>query len=87
MLFLIHLDPVMLYDQLLGPFVHHSRRNITTDDPCSAVIAVTVDPPIRCSSGSSIAFNVFGVSFWFFPSCLFNCYRTCFTVTGLLSPA
>ena len=54
-------------------------------EDCSAVIAVTVDPPIRCSSGSSIAFNVFGVSFWFFPSCLFNHYRTCFAGTVSLS--
>ena len=38
----------------------------------AAVVTVTVDPPLRCSSGSSIAVNVFGVSSWFFPSGLFH---------------
>ena len=67
---------MLLYDRLFDPFDHRSRLNVVTDVVSAAVIAVTVDPPIRCSSGSSIAFNVFGVSFWFFPSCLFNRYRS-----------
>jgi len=76
---------VTLCDRLIAPFVHHSHWKIAVTVDCSAVIAATIDPPIRCSSGSSIAFNVFGVSFWFFLSCLFNRYRTCFA--GVAPPS
>ena len=71
----------MLYDRLIAPFIHRSHRNIVTDVVRAAVLAVTVDPPLRCSSGSSIAFNVFGVSYRFFPSCLFHRYRS--PITGV----
>ena len=67
---------MLLYDRLFDPFDHRSRLNAVTDVVRAAVIAVTVDPPLRCSSGLSIAFNVFGVSSWFFPSCLFHRYRS-----------
>ena len=83
MLFLIRLDPVLLYDGLFDPFDHRSRLNAITDVVRAAVIAVTVDPPLRCSSGSSITFNVIGVSSWFFPSRLFHHYRS--PVTGVAS--
>jgi len=75
----------MLRDRLIAPFVHHSHRKIAITVDCSTVIAVIVDPPICCSSGSPIAFNVFEVSFWFFLSCLFNRYRTCFA--GVAPPS
>ena len=63
---------ILLFDH----FLHCSHRNSITDVVRTAVIAVTVDPPIRCSSGSSIAFNVFGVSSWFFSCGLFHRYRS-----------
>ena len=53
---------MLLYDRLFDPFDHRSRLNVVTDVVRAAVLAVTVDPSLRCSSGSSIAFNVFGVS-------------------------
>ena len=46
---------------LLGRFAHCSRRHALTDDLCFAVTTVNVDPPLCCSSGLSIAFNVIGV--------------------------
>ena len=58
---------MMLYDRLIAPFIHRSHRNAVTDVVRAVVLAVTVDPPLCRSSGSSIAFNVFGVSSWFFP--------------------
>ena len=67
---------MLLYDWLFDPFDHRSRQNVVAVMVRAAMIAVIVDPPLRCSSGSSIAFNVFGVSSWFFPSCLFHCYRS-----------
>ena len=75
----------MLYDWLIAPFIHRSHRNAVTDVVRVAVLAVTVDPPLRCSSGSSIAFNVFGVSSWFFPCCVFKRYRA--PVAGVASPS
>ena len=76
---------MVLCARLVDRFVYCSHRSIAVVEVCSAVVAVTVDPPIRCSSGSSIAFNMFGVSFWFFPSYLFNHYHTCFA--GVVSPS
>ena len=76
---------MLLYARLVDHFVHRSHRSIAVIEDCSAVIAVTVDPPLRCSSGSSIAFNVFGVSYRFFPSCLFHRYRA--PVAGVVSPS
>ena len=73
------------FARLVDHFVHCSHRSIAVVEDCSAVIAVTVDLPIRCSSGSSIAFNVFGVSSWFFPCCLFKIYRA--PVAGIASPS
>ena len=75
---------MLLYDQLFDPFDHRSRLNAVTDVVSAAVIAVTVDPPLRRSSGSFIAFNMFEVSSWFFPSCLFQRYRS--PVTGEAQP-
>jgi len=72
----LRLDAVVLNILLIACFDHRSHRSFAFAEVCSAVIAVNVDPPIRCSSGSSIAFNMFGVSFWFFPSYLFNRYRS-----------
>ena len=66
---------MMLYDWLFGPFVHHSRRNTATDDPCSAVVAVHADLPSYCPFGSAIDSNAFGVSSWCFLCHLFNRYR------------
>ena len=64
---------MLLYDRLFDPFDHRSRLNAITDVVSAAVIAVTVDPPLLCSSDSSIAFYVIGVSSWLFPSGLFHC--------------
>jgi len=75
---------VLLYDWLFDPFDHRSRLNAVTDVVSAAVIAVTVDLPLLCSSDSSIAFNVIGVSSWFFPSGLFHCYRS--SITGVAPP-
>ena len=72
----LRLDPVLLYDKLFDPFDHRSRLNAVTDMVSAVVIAVTVDPPLLCSSDSSIAFNVIGVSSWFFPSGLFHRYQS-----------
>ena len=69
---------MLLYDQLFDPFDHRSRLNAITNVVSAVVIAVTVDPPLRCSSDSSIAFNVIGVSSWFFLCLLFHCFRFCF---------
>ena len=66
---------MVLCAQLVDRFVHRSHRSIAVVEDCSAVIAVTVDPPLRCSSGSSITFNMIGVSCWCFLDPLFNCYR------------
>ena len=79
----LRLVPVMLCARLVDRFVHCSHRSIAVVEDCSAVIAVTVDPPIRCSFGSSIAFNVFGVSSWFFSCDLFHRYRC--PIAGVLS--
>ena len=76
---------MLLYDRWLDPFDHRSRQNTATNDPCSAVIAVTVDPPLRCSSGLSIAFNVIGVSSWFFLCLLFHRFLVRFT--GVAPPS
>ena len=70
----LRLDPVLLYDRLFDPFDHRSRLNAVTDVVSTAVIVVTVDPPLLCSSDSSIAFNVIGVSYWCFLDPLFNYY-------------
>ena len=75
---------MLLYDQLFDPFDHRNRLNTVTDVVRTAVIAVTVDLPLRCSSGSSIAFNVIGVSSWFFPSGLFHRYRS--SIAGIAPP-
>ena len=77
----LRLDPVLLYDWLFDPFDHRSRLNTVIDVVSAAVIAVTVDPPLLCSSDSSIAFNVIGVSSWLFPSGLFHRYRS--PITGV----
>ena len=75
----------MLCARLVDRFVHRSHRSIAVVEDCSAVIAVTVDLPIRCSSGSSIAFNVFGVSSWFFLCLLFHHFQFCFA--GVAPPS
>ena len=75
---------MLLYDRLFDPFDHRNRLNAVTDVVSAAVIAVTVDLPLLCSSDSSIAFNVIGVSSWFFPSGLFHRYRS--SVVGIAPP-
>ena len=85
MLIQLHLDAVVLYALLLGHFIHHSHRSTTVAVARAAVLAVTVDPPLRCSSDSSITFNVIGVSSWFFPSGLFRHYRA--PIAGVVSPS
>ena len=76
---------MVLYALLLGHFIHHSHWSTTVAVARVAVVAVTVDLPLRCSSGSFIVFNVFGVSSWFFLSCLFRRYRA--PVAGVVSPS
>ena len=76
---------MLLYDRLFDPFDHRSRLNAITNVVSAVVIAVTVDPPLLCSFDSSNAFNVIGVSSWFFLSCLFHCYRSSVVGIALLS--
>ena len=81
----LRLDPVLLYDWLFDPFDHRSRLNTVTDVVSAAVIAVIVDPPLLCSSNSSIAFNVIEVSSWFFLCLLFHHFR--FHFAGIALPS
>ena len=76
---------MMLYDWLIAPFVHHSHWSTIVAVACSTVTAVTVDPPLLRSSDSSIAFNVIGVSSWFFLSGLFHRYQA--PIVGVVSPS
>ena len=41
---------MVLCDRLFDPFVHRSHWSIAVVVASAAVIAVTVDPPLRCSS-------------------------------------
>ena len=66
-------------------FCHYSHRIALTDDLCFAVTTVNVDPPLCCSSGLSIAFNVIGVSSWFFLCLLFHRFR--FRFAGVVPPS
>ena len=75
----------MLCDWLIAPFVHRSHQSTAIAVARSVMISMTVDPPIRCSSGSSIAFNMFGVGSWFFPCGLFHRYWS--LVAGVVSPS
>ena len=59
----LRLDVVVLNPLLLGRFAHYSRRNTATDELCSAVAAVNVDPRHRCFSGLALCSNVFVVSY------------------------
>ena len=75
---------MVLCARLVDRFVHRSHRSIAVVEDYSAVIAVNVDLLHSCFSGLASYSSAFGVSFWFFPSCLFNRYRTCFT--GIVQP-
>ena len=79
----LRLVPVMLCAWLVDRFVHRSHWNIAIVVARAVVVSVTVDPPLRCSSDSSIAFNVFGVSSWFFSCGLFHRYQS--LVAGIVS--
>ena len=54
---------MMLCARLVDRFVHRSHWSIAVVEDCFVVIAVPIDLPIRCSFGSPIAFNAFGVSY------------------------
>ena len=81
----LHLDAVVLNPLLLGHFAHCSHRFAVVDDLCFAVTTVNVDPPLCCSSGLSIAFNVIGVSSWFFLCLLFHRFQ--FHFVGVAPPS
>ena len=70
---------------LLGRFAHCCRRFTAVNDLCFAVTTVNVDPPLCCSSGLSIAFNVIGVSSWFFLCLLFHRFQ--FHFVGVAPPS
>ena len=53
---------MVLNTLLCDRFVHHSRWNTVTDDPCSVVITVDVNPRHHCSSNLVLCFIAFGVS-------------------------
>ena len=81
----LRLDAVVFNPLLLGCFAHCSRRFTIVDDLCFTMTTVNVDSPLCCSSGLSIAFNVIGVSSWFFLCLLFHHFW--FRFAGVAPPS
>ena len=77
-LHLLHVA-MMLCALLLDHFVHRSHRSTIADVVRTAVIAMTDDELLRCSSSPFFCLSVFGVSSWCFLGLLFNRYRPGFT--------